>query len=62
MTRAAHNDQPGLSLDATETSNVDAVIIDGRVIVNMMKPDTERAFSDHASERFSPHQHLQHNE
>ena len=44
-----------LELNATETPNVDAVIVDGAVIVNMLKPGTSHTFVDYASEIFLPY-------
>ena len=44
-------DIPGPELDAP---NVDAVILDGAVIVNMLKPGTARTFSDYSSQVFLP--------
>ena len=47
--------QPRLSLDVTSTPTVDAIILDGAAIVNMLKPGTARTFSDYASQIFLPY-------
>ena len=41
--------------DAVDNPTVDAVILDGAVIVNMLKPGTANTFSDYASEVFLPY-------
>ena len=40
---------------ADDTPIVDAVILDGAAIVNMLKPADARTFSDYASEVFLPY-------
>ena len=40
---------------STDKPTVDAVILDGAAIVNMLKPGTACTFSDYASEIFLPH-------
>ena len=47
--------QPRLALEVTSTPTVDAIILDGAAIVNMLKPVTARTFSDYASQIFLPY-------
>ena len=42
--------QPCLLMNATSMPTVDAVILDGAAIVNMLKPGTAKTFSDYASQ------------
>ncbi len=56
--------QPGPSADVSDTPTVDAIILDGAVIVNMLRPGTACTFSEYASQIFLPYittqlQHVQ---